>query len=446
MDNATQHTPVADSSNGPKYIMAFCDGTGKDGEARDKAGQAPANPTNVYRLFEQANEHTNGRPVTVDRNAYPVLSRYFAGVGSKSKGPEKYLALIFGMTTVNMVADVYLWVAENYQPGDHVCLFGYSRGAFVARKVAGLLHHVGLTTKKADLLRQWRNRETAIPWGETPTPSEIPIKYLGVWDTVGAVYSAKVSELKDTLGISDENLPPNVKHALHVVAFHENRKRFAVTLFKKGENKNGDLQEVWFPGAHSDVGGGGDKPTDLPNLSFDWMIGKVDVFAKFPKKVETNYATATLTPQDAYKESPPFKQVVDYKMNRLESKHLKRFSLVHETVRYLEDTPRNTPRNPSLLTLAQLREQTGWKDTQIVPRPAPAKPTRTKPITKTTWSFSALCVQTPTYGPITPARAVTMPLSDQKGSNHYCHILPRHEMTGWAQLVPNGGNLGSGVY
>ncbi|KAF8597254.1 hypothetical protein BDV93DRAFT_562503 [Ceratobasidium sp. AG-I] len=405
METTTQRIPAIGSTNGPKYIIVFCDGTGKDGVADN-----PAIHTNVYRLYQQVEKHANGPPVTVGGSTYSVMPRYFPGIGSRSKGVEKYLGQVFGMKIVNMVAEVYLWIAENYRPGDHVCLFGYSRGAFVARKVAGLLHHVGLTTKKTDLLRQWRNHETAIPWAKSSESSKIPIKYLGVWDTVGAVYSPMVSVLKDTMGISDEDLPPNVLNALHVVAFHENRKRFAVTLFKKKENHDANLQEVWFPGARSDVGGGGDKPTDLPNISLQWMMGKVDVFAKPLKKFEVNYTTASLIPQDAYDESAKYKQVIDQKQNRLNSGHLTATSMVHEAVRYLENSSQTTPRPCSLITLEQLRERVHWDaSTHLVPFPSVAKQTKKK----STWSFVELCQ------PI-----ATSILSHRQSSIYYCHVLP----------------------
>ncbi|KAG8732353.1 hypothetical protein FRC11_014229 [Ceratobasidium sp. 423] len=93
---------------------------------------------------------------------------YIPGVGAESKGIPKYLALVFGKTIVEMVIKAYMFIAENYRRGDTVCIFGYSRGAFVARKVAGLLH-----------------------------------RCLGVWDTVGAIYSSPECEEKDLLGIPD---------------------------------------------------------------------------------------------------------------------------------------------------------------------------------------------------------------------------------------------------
>ncbi|KAG9081717.1 hypothetical protein FRC07_014436, partial [Ceratobasidium sp. 392] len=246
----------------PKYIITLCDGTGKNGKVDEHT-------TNVYRLY--ANIKAGPQKTTVHGVRYDLAPRYFPGIGCGMAPVPGYLAKVFGKNIVKLVLEVYMFIIEQYRPGDHVCIFGYSRGAFVARKVAILLHHLGRSvTRESDLLEQWKNRENPTPWGPKVTPDPIPVKYLGVWDTVGGIYSFPgLSEVKDLLGIPDEEIPSGVKHALHAVSFHENRYRFRVTLFDN-KQKTG-REEVWFPGAHSDIGGG-DKETELSKISLNWMI------------------------------------------------------------------------------------------------------------------------------------------------------------------------------
>ncbi|KAF8748324.1 hypothetical protein RHS01_10938 [Rhizoctonia solani] len=236
---------------GGTEIIVLCDGTGKN-------GHIDHDPTNVFLLHDLLKTPTipDGTNSTRRRKRVQL---YIPGVGAESKGIPKYLALVFGKTIVEMVIKAYMFIAERYKPGDVVCIFGYSRGAFVARKVAGLL--VGVVGCESELLAQWQRREKPVPWERIKdTRHSVPVKCLGVWDTVGepsvsafgeiavlsynsgAIYSSPDCEEKDLLGMPDSELPPNVKLALHVLAYHENRKRFRVTLFKP--NNDSDLREA----------------------------------------------------------------------------------------------------------------------------------------------------------------------------------------------------------
>ncbi|KAG8694170.1 hypothetical protein FRC08_008666, partial [Ceratobasidium sp. 394] len=137
-------------------------------------------------------------------------------------------------------------------------------------------------------------------------------------------------EVKDLLGIPDAELSPNIQLALHVCAFHENRKRFRVTLFEP--NPTTVLKEVWFPGAHSDVGGGGEKPTQMPKLSLIWMIGELREFIEISDEKLKYPLLSKLEPLDAYNDSPAWKRVIDKFETRLESHALRPSSRIHQTV------------------------------------------------------------------------------------------------------------------
>ncbi|KAG8686926.1 hypothetical protein FRC08_012258, partial [Ceratobasidium sp. 394] len=321
-----QRVPLATSSrsDNPKYIIALCDGTGKNGEKDE-------HQTNVYRLYSKILK-AGHKQATVRGTRYELVPRYFPGIGCQSAAAPGYLAKVFGRNIVKLVGQVYMFIIEQYRPGDHVwqvlipqvadsdihrlySIFGYSRGAFVARKVASLLHHLGRSVKhEFELMEQWKNRESGILWGSRVVPDPVPVKYLGVWDTVGGIYSLpRLAEIKGLMGVSDEELPAGVEHALHAVAFHENRKLFRVTLFDK--NSRTDLQEVWFAGAHSDVGGG-DKETELSKISLNWMIRKIDAFSHLEMTPVDYTATERLVPHDAFHETSAAKRVLDREETR----------------------------------------------------------------------------------------------------------------------------------
>ncbi|KAG8684633.1 hypothetical protein FRC11_011823 [Ceratobasidium sp. 423] len=182
------------------------------------------------------------------------------------------------------------------------------------------------------MLKLWDRHERPVAWNLIDSPprgSAIPIQALVVWDTVGAIRSVhpKSKIEADILGMSDEELPPNVDHAFHVVAFHENRKLFRVTLFRPDSNQDDKLKEVWFPGAHSDVGGGDIKRGELQTVC-SLPISHDDL--EYPTEIER------LSPSDAYHDSPKWKRLVDKCETRI--KLLRKSSLVHETVLYLKNS------------------------------------------------------------------------------------------------------------
>ncbi|CAE6503479.1 unnamed protein product [Rhizoctonia solani] len=347
-----------------KDILVFCDGTGKDGK------QSTDNKTNVWRLYQLAlspsvNNQAGWGPIKPSTlRQHEII--YLPGVGSGSnRNPYNLLVRLFGSTIVDNIVEAYLHVAKHYEAGSKVYLFGYSRGAFVVRKVASLIYRIGIIRKREEVLKLWDRHERPVPWNLIESPprgSAIRIQALVVWDTVGAIRSVhpKSKMEADILGMSDEELPPNVNHAFHVVAFHENRKLFRVTLFQPDSERETKLKEVWFPGAHSDVGGGDIKKVGLPDISLIWIIGELQNACALPiahDKLDYPTDIQKLSPSDAYHESPKWKRVVDKCETRL--RLLSKSSLVHETVFYLKSSmpdhldPRSKPKS-RMLTINDL--------------------------------------------------------------------------------------------
>ncbi|QRW15638.1 hypothetical protein RhiXN_03639 [Rhizoctonia solani] len=337
-----------------KDILVFCDGSGKDGRAGSET------KTNVWKLYELAlaqkgtDQKGWGAFQTSTLRQHEIV--YLPGVGSGSnRNPYNLLVRLFGSTIVDNIVDAYLHVAKHYEAGSKVYLFGYSRGAFVVRKVASLIYRIGIIREREDMLKLWDRHERPVAWNlidSTPRGSAIRIQALIVWDTVGAIRSVhpKSKMEADILGMSDAELPPNVDHALHVVAFHENRKLFRVTLFEPDPKQQHKLKEVWFPGAHADVGGGGHVKAGLPSINLIWIIIPPIDRVNFKRIAPYLYHTMNSNIPRKSKACPPLTLIINL--------------LVHETVVYLKNympdhlDPRSEHES-SMLTVSDLIS-IGW--------------------------------------------------------------------------------------
>ncbi|KAI6102303.1 hypothetical protein EDD17DRAFT_1694523 [Pisolithus thermaeus] len=269
-----------------KTLLIFCDGSGEDGNLTNWNGwpscAAPQNATNVLRLSRAVRQYTSGD------DCKQQLVLYMSGVGSEADFEGNLVGsiqLLAGTAVASKIRDAYAFLAQNFNEGDEICLFGFSRGAYTVRKLAGLIDRIGLLTRESlgNLFTIW----TQLVRGQTPTvppdTRKTRIKCVGVWDTVGAILNTV-----NALGIEDTSLPPTVDIALHAVSLQDNRDKFMPTLWQTPPNgldvdivsnamsisKTADTTtnlQVWFPGAHSDVGGGYERQ-DLSDLALFWMV------------------------------------------------------------------------------------------------------------------------------------------------------------------------------
>ncbi len=234
-------------------------------------------PTNVLRLARAI------KPVGTDQIPQQVF--YDWGVGSY------YDPVIGGATGKGLhknILDDYRYIVQNYSPGDELYLFGFSRGAYTVRCLCGLINNCGIIKRPdASLIQKAfkhykRNGAACAPEGKESikfrnqhSHDSREIKFVGVWDTVGAM-GIPISFLgffDDKDEFYDTKIGKNVRIARHALAIDEHRSDFVPTLWKPRENM--DLQQVWFTGAHSDIGGSY-KPDEngslLSDNSLDWMI------------------------------------------------------------------------------------------------------------------------------------------------------------------------------
>ncbi|KAJ1308161.1 hypothetical protein OPQ81_003877 [Rhizoctonia solani] len=334
------------SAAGSKDIMIFMDGTGKDGRIDPVGDYNP--PTNVWRLYKLV------ETVPKERFKRKRACLYIPGIGSARNdfAIKRWLIQVYGSRIVDQVMEAWDYIYINYRPGDRIYLFGYSRGAFAARKVASLLNRLGLSDAGRNFLQKWRQCERPLPWIPELTPSNpIPVECIGVWDTVGAVYSPVFRLKQNIIGTSDNELPSNVRRALHALAFHENRMRFRVNLFE-GCGEGILLKQVWFPGSHSDVGGGGKEP-DLPSISLLWLLGELKPHVDIDDSKMLYPDIKRLKPSDAYHESK-WKRLIDQCETRLDSNALRKNDLVHVSVREVDEGNRRVGKKYSLLNVLDL--------------------------------------------------------------------------------------------
>ena len=274
--------------------------------------------TNVFKLFE-ALDHTppqDGQSVQ--------LAYYDDGVGTQRSRLLRLLGGAFGLGLAKNVRDLYTHLVRVYLPGDHIYLFGFSRGAFTVRALSGLVNACGIIrsdagsdghdlprlVKKAYKIYRLRypgivTRLTRMLGKKDPTPQRAEafkreyawrrcrgspdacggsayeycdrIRMIGVWDTVDAV-GFPFKDQADVLNcifrfkFPDQALSSNVEYGYQALAIDEERKTFRPILWDERKS-HGLVQQVWFSGVHANVGGGYPKQ-GLSLVTLLWMMEK----------------------------------------------------------------------------------------------------------------------------------------------------------------------------
>lgn len=250
--------------------------------------------TNVWRLKSLCKQNSS------------QLVYYSQGVGTQAD--EKFRGGVLGYGIDQEVIDAYEWLVENHEEGDHLFLFGFSRGAYTARSLSGLISKCGLLRAGAPLsvrqlydryrldstVRDIRLLQEAVEKGQknTLTPEEnwmlkyckaIPIWFLGVWDTVGSlgISFGDIPELsRQSYHFLETDLRINNTNAYHALAIDEHRADFAPTLWSRPKDASWPparslekVEQRWFVGAHANVGGGYRNDL-LAQVPLKWLMGK----------------------------------------------------------------------------------------------------------------------------------------------------------------------------
>lgn len=268
-----------------RRLVVCCDGTWNSRDQTD--GGVPA-PTNVVRI-------ANAIARDQSQRVY-----YHPGVGVDGSRLEKALGGGTGTGLSRNIMSAYEWLCRSYEADDELYLFGFSRGAYTVRSLVGFINCCGLLRLNADPAADlWKDVKrlyeesyrgkksiTALreELGEARFHNEagqaMPVRFLGVWDTVGAL---GIPDDMGWLDLADDpsdhtfhstSLSSNVMTARHALAMDEQRKTFAPTLWTEVQ-PGADVRQLWFPGVHADVGGGY-RECGLSDGALNWMIEEAE--------------------------------------------------------------------------------------------------------------------------------------------------------------------------
>jgi uncharacterized protein (DUF2235 family) len=248
---------------------------------------------------------------------------YNSGVGTGGR-VDRFLGGVFGAGLKSNVQRAYAFLTLNFVQGDEIYIVGFSRGAYTARALAAIVNSVGVlqsqeferfeeaweyyrvppAIRRAERLRREGeadargNKQKLGPEPATAHQQQAvktiedkradwfrrtTVKALGVWDTVGsygipsglAISGLAYNFTVRHLGFHDRQLGNNIENAFHAIALDEARSAFQPTLWTaSGQPPKGNVEQVWFPGVHSDVGGGY-KSTGLSDLALLWMMDRM---------------------------------------------------------------------------------------------------------------------------------------------------------------------------
>jgi len=272
--------------------------------------QVPSNVTRIHRSLSRRGPDGTHQ-----------IMYYHSGVGTGSTYIDTLTGGLLGTGISENIREGYAFLAMNYSPGDEIILIGFSRGAFTARSIALMIKEIGLLTPRGmyDFTAVFKDQENfrnegykdelpTIPFSNKPKPgpnaaqeykqklveagltrvydenrNKIKVKCCAVWDTVGSLGIPQLSILakfglphatKEYRFFDTKLSGDDIEHAFQALALDEHRKPFSPAVWEKDETSATDLRQVWFSGAHSNVGGGYDDQ-EVANISMVWMMDQL---------------------------------------------------------------------------------------------------------------------------------------------------------------------------
>ncbi|OBZ66328.1 hypothetical protein A0H81_13789 [Grifola frondosa] len=316
-----------------KRLFLFCDDPGEDAGTSPETlagyggGHGAPYVTNVLRLSRAIKPYSDDSKLQIVFYQSDVGSE--ANCGGEFVTKDSRLLEAQGMAFARKVREAYTFVAQNFELGDEIFLFGFSRGAYTARIVAEIIDKIGLL--EIEMMGNFFTILKALVDGEQPdipprtrrtTIRGVDLSYsvcmynvrllyrcVGLWDTIGAVYN-----VINGVAIGDTTLPVCINVALHAVSLQENRKEFAPIRWtppERGLNMNQVFKEVWFPGSHNDLGGSYARH-ELADIALFWMTGELlalslcsidtDFIKRSRQLIPDNWGTSQ--PHNAYNQTP----------------------------------------------------------------------------------------------------------------------------------------------
>jgi uncharacterized protein (DUF2235 family) len=312
-----------------KQIVFCADGTWNgpgESDTTDIDGATQQDPvlngevTNVVKLFVNLRGQVTAETQALHNETEMVckdaagnllqVAKYLHGVGDSKNIAMKVLGGVFGVGVITRIVRGYTFISRNYEPGDSIHITGFSRGAYTARALAGMIARVGLLNNKTfdanDKSEAYRRgyeawvRSKSISfagkgWLSTLLSSVVQLaddvvsrvslkpedfvtgvrmRSVGVWDTVGSLGVPEYIKgaRRDLFTFVDDKLSPLVDRGFHAMALDEMRRDFPIERWDADPR----IEEVWFTGAHADVGGGYPaSECGLSDIALSWMMLKL---------------------------------------------------------------------------------------------------------------------------------------------------------------------------
>jgi uncharacterized protein (DUF2235 family) len=272
-----------------KRLVVCCDGTWK--------AESSSTVSNIIKIAQTIRFDAPGPA------GEPIQQwvSYVSGPGARGFLADRLMGGAFGLGLEANLSSAYWHLALNWEPGDEIYIFGFSRGAFTARSLAGLIGRIGILTPEAMIEGKYPD---ALKIHHQPAPKKTPenpdppdpqewidfrakycthpvkINFLGVFDTVGALGVPGLTSLH--YKFHDVKLGSNVHCARQALAINERRRAFEPCLWEvpiepdvKYPRKYERVKQVWFEGVHSDIGGGYEEG-GLSDITLRWMVTEAE--------------------------------------------------------------------------------------------------------------------------------------------------------------------------
>jgi len=279
----------------PMNVIVCCDGTWNTPDAME---DGVPSPTNVVKLYNAL--------AATDEAGKEQIFYYHPGVGTDGGWIDRALGGGTGRGLDRNIMSAYHWLSRNYREGDKIWLFGFSRGAYTVRSLGGMISKCGLLDLRRSTIAEaevWNEIQRLFDAYRKDGPSDIKatasrrfhhtakgdlpaketaIHFIGVWDTVGSLGIPDDMALLNILDNPEKHrfhnttLSSIVHQARHAVALDEFRQSFLPTMWEIPQGWQGTLRQVWFPGAHGDVGGGYGR-SGLSDGALYWMMEEAQV-------------------------------------------------------------------------------------------------------------------------------------------------------------------------
>lgn len=333
-----------------KFIIFCADGTW-NGPDQDEDENRQPDPTNVYKLFwglagrmnvDSIREADEQEKELQENSQVLQVAKYIHGVGDSRNPIVKLMGGAFGAGTICRIVRGYTFISRHYEAGDNIVVVGFSRGAYTARALAGLIASQGvlakshLTAGKTEAYRwgakAWyryrksNSNKVGILQKLAEAVADLPaflsndeiqdsdlvavekIKAVAVWDTVGALGLPQYMNDRrtDAFRFTDTRLSPKVENGFHAVALDEQRIDFTPTLWDAASN----VIQMVFPGAHADVGGGystQNNESGLSDIALEWTVEQLQtVGVRFNQPIYIPFAPDSKGTAHKPWQHPPF--------------------------------------------------------------------------------------------------------------------------------------------